>query len=85
MLLRGASIGTITSVEAAPLPISPEGTDPMVCDYCNISTVTPITTIRPTAGDMARPMSCHKPITTTPRPDVYNQVINHSSILSSNI
>ncbi len=76
MPIRGASICTITSVEAAPLSVSPEGTYPMVCDYFNIATVTPITTIRPTAGDMARPMSCHKPIATTPRPDVYNQVIN---------
>ena len=85
MLLRGASIRTITSIEAAPLPVPPEGTDPMVCDYCNISTVTPMTTIRPTARDVARPMACHNPIATTPRPDVYNHVINHLSILSSNI
>ena len=53
MPLRGASICTITSVEATPLSVSPEGTYPMVRDYCNIATVTPITTIRPTAGDMA--------------------------------
>ena len=52
MPLRGASICTINSVEAAPLSVSPEGTYPMVCDYCNIATVTPISTIRSTSGDM---------------------------------